>query len=430
MVIGFSKLTREQKRDFIASLFDDHKGAAAQLDCFLHSDKLLQKRFEEFSENTISNYFLPYGIVPNIVINDEIFHLPMVIEESSVVAAASNSAKFWASRGGFHVQVLGTTKLGHVHFLWNEDPEILFNAFDEIKDRLILDAKPLTANMEKRGGGIMDIELVDMTHEIAHYYQLKASFDTCDSMGANFINSCLESFGMTLDQIGKTLSSKKDSLQIVMSILSNYTPESRVKVWVECLIEELDGLGAGMSGLEFAKKFELAVKIAQIDPYRATTHNKGIYNGIDAVVIATGNDFRAIEACGHAWAGHNGRYAGLTAVDISKGKFCYTLEVPLSIGTVGGLTSLHPLARFSLELLGTPSAKKLMGIAAVAGLANNFGAIRSLITKGIQSGHMKMHLQNMLNFMGATDEEKISAGVWFKDKTVSYKAVQDYLHKS
>lgn len=429
MVIGFSKLTREQKRDFIASLFDDHKGAAAQLDYFLHSDKALQKRFEEFSENTISNYFLPYGIVPNIVINDEIFHLPMVIEESSVVAAASNSAKFWASRGGFHAQVLGTTKLGHVHFLWNEDPTILFNAFDEIRDRLIFDAKPLTSNMEKRGGGIIDIELVDMTHEIAHYYQLKASFDTCDSMGANFINSCLESFAITLEGIGKTLNAGKDSLQIIMSILSNYTPECRVKVWVECLISELDGLSDGMSGFEFAKKFELAVKIAQIDPYRATTHNKGIYNGIDAVVIATGNDFRAIEACGHTWAGHSGHYSGLTAVDISNGKFCYSLEVPLSMGTVGGLTGLHPLARFSLELLGKPSAEKLMQIAAVAGLANNFGAVRSLITKGIQSGHMKMHLQNMLNFMGATDEEKERAEAWFKDKTVSYKAVQDYLKK-
>ena len=214
-----------------------------------------------------------------------------------------------------------------------------------------------------------------------------------------------------------------------MSSLSNYTPECRVKVWVECLIEELDGLGDGMSGLDFAKKFELAVKIAQIDPYRATTHNKGIYNGIDAVVIATGNDFRAIEACGHTWAAHNGRYSGLTTVDISKGKFCYTLEVPLSMGTIGGLTRLHPLARFSLELLGEPSAEKLMGIAAVAGLANNFGAIRSLITKGIQSGHMKMHLQNMLNFMGATDEEKKRAEVWFKDKTVSYKAVQEYLRE-
>lgn len=429
MVIGFSKLTREQKRDFVASLFEDHKSAAAQLDCFLHSDKSLQKRFEEFSENTISNYFLPYGIVPNIVINDEIFHLPMVIEESSVVAAASNSAKFWASRGGFHAQVLGMTKLGHVHFLWNEDPAILFNAFDDIKNKLFFEAKYLTSNMEKRGGGIMDVELVDMTHEIADYYQLKVSFDTCDSMGANFINSCLESFANTLDGFGKALSSDKNSLQVIMSILSNYTPECKVKVWVECLIEELDGLGEGMSGLEFARKFELAVKIAQIDPYRATTHNKGIYNGIDAIVIATGNDFRAIEASGHAWAAHTGRYSGLTKVDISNGRFCYTLEVPLSIGTVGGLTSLHPLARFSLELLGQPSAEKLMKIAAVAGLANNFGAIRSLITKGIQSGHMKMHLHNMLNFMGATDAEKIRAEEWFKDKVVSYKAVKDYLQK-
>ncbi len=427
MVIGFSKLTREQKRDFIASLFDDRKGVAVQLDCFLHSDKFLQKQFEEFSENTISNYFLPYGIAPNFVINDGIFHLPMVVEESSVVAAASNSAKFWASRGGFHAHVLGVTKLGHVHFLWNGDPDILFNAFDEIKDQLLFDVKPLTVNMEKRGGGILKVELVDMTQEIEHYYQLKISFDTCDSMGANFINSCLESFGSTLVRIGKTLNPAPGSLQIIMSILSNYTPECRVKVWVECLIEDLDGLGEGMSGLEFAKKFELAVKISQIDPFRAVTHNKGIYNGIDAVVIATGNDFRAIEACGHAWAARNGRYSGLTTVDISNGKFCYSLEVPMSIGTVGGLTGLHPLARFSLELLGKPSAAKLMEIAAVAGLANNFGAIRSLITKGIQSGHMKMHLQNILNFMGASDEEKARAKVWFKDKTVSYKAVEDYL---
>ena len=429
MVIGFSKLTREQKRDFVASLFPDHKEAAAQLDGFLHLDNALQKRFEEFSENTISNYFLPYGIAPNVVINDEIFHLPMVIEESSVVAAASNSAKFWASRGGFHAQVVGTTKLGHVHFLWKGNPEILINAFEEIKDQLLFDAKPLTVNMEKRGGGILDIELIDMTDKISHYHQLKVSFNTCDSMGANFINSCLESFGTTMIRIGETLLPEKGSLEIIMSILSNYTPDCRVKIWVECPVEELNGLGDGMSGIEFAKKFELAVKIAQIDPYRAATHNKGIYNGIDAVVLATGNDFRAIEACGHTWAAHSGHYSGLTSVDISNGKFCYTLEVPMSIGSVGGLTSLHPLACFSLELLGKPKAEKLMEIAAVAGLANNFGAIRSLITKGIQSGHMKMHLQNILNFMGASDEEKELAKHWFENKTVSYKAVKDYLHK-
>lgn len=429
MVVGFSKLTREQKRDFVSSLFDDHQGSAALLDSFLHSDKTLQKRFEEFSENTISNYFLPYGIAPNVVINDDVFHLPMVIEESSVVAAASNSAKFWASRGGFHTQVIETVKLGHVHFLWNDNPDVLFNAFDEIKDRLRADARPLTANMEKRGGGILDIELVDMTQKIDHYFQLKVSFDTCDSMGANFINSCLESFGVTLIEIGKKLNPVKASLQIIMSILSNYTPDCRVKVWVECPIEELNGLGEGMTGLEFAQKFELAVKIAHIDPYRAATHNKGIYNGIDAVVIATGNDFRAIEACGHTWAARGSSYSGLTTVDISNGKFRYILEVPLSMGAVGGLTSLHPLARFSLELLGKPSAEKLMEIAAVAGMANNFGAIRSLITKGIQSGHMKMHLQNILNFMGASDEEKERAKVWFKEKTVSYKSVSDFLQK-
>ena len=182
-----------------------------------------------------------------------------------------------------------------------------------------------------------------------------------------------------------------------------------------------------LTGEEFALKFEKAVKIAQVDPYRATTHNKGIYNGIDAVAIATGNDFRAIEAAGHTYASRNGQYESLSWVEIEDDTFRFILEVPLAMGTVGGLTSLHPLAKQSLHLLGNPSAPELMMISSVMGMANNFSAVKSLTTKGIQAGHMKMHLFNILNHFKANDVEKSAAVEFFKDQKVSFASVGQYI---
>ncbi|MCK5078945.1 MAG: hydroxymethylglutaryl-CoA reductase, partial [Bacteroidales bacterium] len=213
--------------------------------------------------------------------------------------------------------------------------------------------------------------------------------------------------------------------EIVMAILSNYTPECLVKTWVECDIEEFDEMDRNMDAQQFVRKFELAVRIAQADEYRATTHNKGVMNGIDAVVLATGNDFRAIEACAHTFAARDGKYTSLTDISIENGKFRYELTVPLAMGTVGGLTSLHPLAKFSLELLNNPGAEQLMMIAAAAGLANNFSAVKSLTTKGIQVGHMKMHLYNILNHIGVTRTEKEKAVNYFKDKKVSFSNVKE-----
>jgi hydroxymethylglutaryl-CoA reductase len=182
-----------------------------------------------------------------------------------------------------------------------------------------------------------------------------------------------------------------------------------------------------MSAQEFARRFEYAVKISKADIFRATTHNKGIMNGIDSVILATGNDFRAVEACVHAYASRFGRYQGLTEISLKNNTFHYTLEIPLALGTVGGLTSLHPLARLSLEMLGNPDAKKLMEISAAVGLLQNFSALRSLITSGIQKGHMKMHLLNILNHMGATDEERELAKEYFRNRIISFKAVQEFL---
>ncbi len=424
---GFSKLLKEEKIALIASYFENPGEVVSLLKSFWHPDSQQQKMFDEFSENTITNFFVPYGISPNVKINGRDYVVPMVIEESSVVAAASAAAKFWSERGGFHAEVVNTLKIGQLHFCWNGGYEALTKMMPEIKERLIADTAHITQNMERRGGGIRGIELVDFSSQIDNYYQLRVSFETRDSMGANFINSVLEQFG---DSLHSYLANRNDlpvqlqEVEIVMAILSNNTPDCRVRVWVECPLSDLGSIDPKLGGVAYAHKFKKAVDIAHIDPYRATTHNKGIYNGIDAVVIATGNDFRAVEAAGHTYAARNGHYESLSSVEIEDGMFRFALEVPMALGTVGGLTSLHPMAKKSLELLGNPTARELMMVAATMGLANNFSAVRSLTTKGIQSGHMKMHLNNILNQLNASDEEKNKVTEYFSDKTVVYADVE------
>ncbi len=433
IIKGFSKLSKEEKLEVVSQFFDDPLQVKEELATYWHKDEAKQKLFDEFSENTISNFFFPFGVAPNFIIDGKSYMLPMVIEESSVIAAASKAAKFWSDKGGFHTRIVDMQKLGQVHFIYPGDKQKLYKHFSHIKRKLIQDSESITANMRKRGGGILDIELVDMTPEMEHYYQLKASFNTVDSMGANFINSCLEEFGKSLKayiQGNDDFVRDEKDVQIIMAILSNYTPDCLVEAWVECDIKDLDGIDDEMTGETFARKFSRAIKIAEIDVYRATTHNKGIFNGIDALALATGNDFRAIEACGHTYASREGKYQSLTSLDLSNGKFKYILRIPLTLGTVGGLTSLHPLAKRSLELLGNPDAKELMKITAVAGLANNFSAVKSLITKGIQSGHMKMHLFNILNSMNATKQEKEKAAEYFKTETVSVSKVQQFLNET
>lgn len=430
IICGFSKLSKNQKLEYIAAQSENPSQFIESLKSFYHDDESKQKVFDEFSENTISNFYFPYGIAPNFVIDGEIFHVPLVIEESSVVAAASKSAKFWSEKGGFKTEIISTTKVGQVHFIWHGNVEKLISLMPDLEQRFRDRTKDLTANMEERGGGILDIELVDKSEEIPNYFQILATFETVDSMGANFINSCLEEFAAELKEFFQDspyFKKEEKECEVIMAILSNYTPDCLVKASVECDIEELDNIDDELSGEQFAWKFEKAVRIAQVDTYRATTHNKGIFNGIDAVALATGNDFRAIEACGHTYASRDGKYKSLTDVEVKDGKFRYSLTVPLALGTVGGLTTLHPLAKISLDLLGNPGAMELMRIAASVGLANNFGALKSLVTKGIQKGHMKMHLLNILNKFGATVEEKVKAKVHFETKKVSFNAVEKYL---
>ena len=199
IISGFSKLSKREKiKWLVKNFFKDPEVVMRELTSFWHEDESQQRVMDGFSENTISNYFLPYSVAPNFVINGKTYAVPMVIEESSVVAAASASAKFWMERGGFQAKVLGTKKVGQVHFSWSGSIEKLQALFPLLEKQLRKNSADITQNMEKRGGGILDIQLLDMTHLEPDYYQLKASFETCDSMGANFINSVLESFGQTL----------------------------------------------------------------------------------------------------------------------------------------------------------------------------------------------------------------------------------------
>jgi len=426
LVSGFSKLSKAEKINWlITNHLSSYKDAKTILKQYWNSDQKLQQLHDEFIENTITNYFLPLGIAPNFVINDKIYTIPMTIEESSVVAAASKSAKFWQTRGGFKATVISTTKIGQVHFTYSGSYKDLKDYFNTIKQQLLEDTKSITKNMEKRGGGILDIELRDKTNDLENYYQLHATFETLDAMGANFINSCLEQFAKTF----KTEAEQYLQLpiNIVMSILSNYVPECLVRAEVSCKVEDL--AEKDINPHTFAEKFVQAVNIAEIEPYRAVTHNKGIMNGVDAVVLATGNDFRAVEAGVHAYAAKDGKYSSLTHAKIEDGIFTFWMEIPLALGTVGGLTSLHPLVKLALQILDQPNAKQLMQIVAVAGLAQNFAALRSLTTTGIQEGHMKMHLMNILNQFEATPSEKEQVVNHFKTNVVTHSAVVEAIEK-
>ncbi len=425
-VAGFSKLSKEEKIQWLTNeYFSNPSEAISTLKQYWNSNEKLQQLHDEFIENTITNFYLPMGIAPNFLINGKYHSVPMVIEESSVVAAAAKSAKFWSTRGGFKATVLNTEKIGQVHFLFQGDGEKLQTFFNAVKPVLLDSTESITKNMQKRGGGIVSLTLRDKTADLANYYQLHVTFETKDSMGANFINSCLEQLAKTLKEEAKnydSFSETEKDITVVMSILSNYVPNCIVRAEVSCKVEDLAEKKIE-NPQEFAEKFVQAVRIAEIEPFRAVTHNKGIMNGIDAVVLATGNDFRAVEAGVHAYASRNGQYSSLSHAKIENGIFTFWMEVPLALGTVGGLTSLHPLVKMALEILGKPSAQELMQIVAVTGLAQNFAALRSLTTTGIQEGHMKMHLNNILNQYQATAEERKAITAHFQDSTVTHASV-------
>ncbi len=429
-IIGFSGLTREEKIEWLTKRYHLPPHFRHSLEKYRHKEE--QALFDDFSENTLSNFYLPFGVAPNFVINGESYAVPMVTEESSVVAAASRAASFWAQHGGFNATVLSTVKVGHLWFNW-KGPSPLLSPFPKgLENHLRQAVRPLTANMEKRGGGITAMEILP-SPRLSGTWQLNVSFETVDSMGANFINSCLEEMKAPFIEFFRSsrLLKEYEPPEIIMAILSNYTPQCLVTCSVECPIDALSPMAAGLPSDTFAQRFKMATDIALNEISRAVTHNKGILNGADAVVIATGNDFRAVEAAAHAFAARQGQYRSLSECKLTPNHiFKFELTLPVALGTVGGLTNLHPMAALALELLGYPSAQKLMGISAAAGLACNFSAITSLVTTGIQKGHMKLHLTNLLNALDASRSEKTAALKYFREKTISANAVRLFINES
>jgi len=397
VIKGFSKLNKTEKIEALKRFVPLNDLQTSILKSFNDNTTGSESIIENLSENYISNYVLPFSIAPNFRINDKWYFVTMVTEESSVVAAAASSAKFWCEHGGFKSEIIGTKKIGQIYFSWKGNIEKLQNKFSQLKEKLLLCTKKLTSGMEKRGGGITGIILNKENKRKNDYYIVDVEFETADSMGANFINSCLEVMGTELTLfIKNNFGENEGEAEIIMAILSNLTPDCLVESMVDCDINELSEISGNLSPEQFSSKFSMAVQIAHENVSRAVTHNKGIFNGIDAVLLATANDFRAVEACGHAYAARNGKYSALTDMEISNNRFRYKLRMPLSLGTVGGATSVHPLARTALQIMHNPSALELMQIVASVGLASNFAAIRSLITDGIQKGHMRLHLTNTL----------------------------------
>ncbi|MEP0305224.1 MAG: hydroxymethylglutaryl-CoA reductase, partial [Maribacter dokdonensis] len=332
-ISGFSKLSKEEKIDWITTNYTQNAAQSRKiLQTYWNLDQSVQQLHDEFIENTITNLYVPQGIAPNFLINDTLYAIPMAIEESSVIAAASKAAKFWLKKGGFKTTILGTEKVGQVHFIYKGDTNRLNSFFTYLKPILLAESSSLTSSMEKRGGGITDIVLKDKTKQLENYYQLHATFETKDAMGANFINSCLEQFAATLKKEAGNyddFSTQEKDIEVIMSILSNYVPNCSVRAEVSCPVEDLK-LTEELTPQHTAEKIVQAIKIAHIEPYRAVTHNKGIMNGIDAVVLATGNDFRAIEAGVHAYACRNGQYSSLTHASIEDGIFTFWIELPLA----------------------------------------------------------------------------------------------------
>ena len=297
----FSKLNRAKRISYLTEHTDFSDSEMRMLYGYDSPDPDQQKLLEELIENYTGNFPIPMGLVPNMVLNGTTFQVPFVTEESSVIAAASKAAKFWAGRGGFSATVESMTKRGQVHFIWKGEPAKMLALFQVLKIKLLQSTERLTTRMRQRGGGISEILLLDKTRYLPNYYQIDVSFETSDAMGANFINSCLESMAECLLTVPE-LNTEGNHPEVIMSILSNYTPECLVVCRVEAPISELAGWSNQMNPTTFVTKFKQAVHIAGFDTPRAVTHNKGIFNGIDAVLLATGNDTRATSAAGHAYA--------------------------------------------------------------------------------------------------------------------------------
>jgi hydroxymethylglutaryl-CoA reductase len=351
---------------------------------------------ENMIENVIGVYGFPVGIATNFLINDRDYLIPMVIEEPSVVAAVSNAAKLFREGGGFHTSSDEPVMIGQIQVLDLPDLQAAADAILSHKAELMAEADRVGGSIVKHGGGARDIEVRPIAESsVGPMLIVHLLMDTRDAMGANAINTAVEHLTPRIEQL--------TGGRVNLRILSNLT--DRRKARAEGRIPAAELTTETLAGADAVDAIVEAGAFAEVDPYRATTHNKGIMNGVDAVVIATGNDWRAVEAGAHAYAARDGQYRSLTRWwKDDQGDLRGSIELPLALGIVGGATRVHPVAGIALRILGIENARQLSEIAAAVGLAQNLAAIRALATVGIQQGHMRMHARQLALAAGAQGE--------------------------
>lgn len=374
---------------------------------------------DQLSENVVGTFSLPYSLVPEVLVNGQEYTVPYVTEEPSVVAAASYASKIIKRAGGFTAQVHERQMIGQVALYQVAEPEQAQEKIASKKAELLELANQAYPSIVKRGGGARDLHVEQIKGE-TDFLVVYLHVDTQEAMGANMLNTMLEALKPVLEELSQG--------QSLMGILSNYATDSLVtascRIAFRYLSRQKD------QGREIAEKIALASQFAQADPYRATTHNKGIFNGIDAILIATGNDWRAIEAGAHAFASRDGHYQGLSqwTLDFEREELVGEMTLPMPVATKGGSIGLNPRVSLSHELLGNPSAKELAQIIVSIGLAQNFAALKALVSTGIQQGHMKLQAKSLALLAGASESEVAPlVERLIADKTFNLETAQRYL---
>lgn len=390
---GFSKRSLQERLQILKDYHLLNEDNQTNLE---HNHMLPLSTADQMSENVLATFALPYSFVPDVVVDEEVYQVPFVTEEPSVVAAASFAAKIIKRSGGFKTTIHNRQMIGQVALYQVANIEAAIKNIQNHKQELLELANQAHPSIVNRGGGARDLR-VEWLNDEAEFLVVYLTVDTQEAMGANILNTMLEALKTPLEELtgGESL----------MAILSNYATEALVTATCEIDIRFLSRNKS--EAIDIAKKIVLASQFAKQNPYRASTHNKGIFNGIDAVVLATGNDWRAIEAGAHAYASRNGSYQGLTTWSIKEATqtLCGEITLPLPIATKGGSIGLNPTVEVSFDLLKQPTAKELASIIASIGLAQNFAALKALVSIGIQHGHMKLQAKSLALLAGAKDTE-------------------------
>ena len=409
---GFYKYSMEERLKKIAELVGLDKDEIKILRSFGEIDPNI---LDAMIENVIGVYPLPYGVAVNFRINGRDYLVPMVIEESSVVAAASNAAKIMREGEGIESRASEQIMIGQIQLIKLDDFEGAEKKILGNRERLLEVANMQSKTLRRLGGGAKDLEVRHLETRMGRMLVVHIYVDVKDAMGANVVNTMCEALGPILEELtgGKAL----------LKILSNLADRRIVKTKVK--------ISKDVLGEDVVERIEYASAFAESDPYRAVTHNKGIMNGIIAVALATGQDTRALEAAAHSYASRDGRYTSLSRwYRDEAGDLIGEMEIPLPVGIVGGATKVHPTAQISLKILGVKTAKELAEVMAAVGLAQNFSAVRALATVGIQKGHMKLHARNLAIMAGARGElvDKIAEEM-IREGNIKYHRAKELLEK-